>query len=335
MKNLTQRAVDAGGRLSSLIIKEETEQKIALMNPSVFVDQDGDVLVNIRNTNYFLYHSDGKQYFPCRWGFLEYLHPENDMHLRTTNYICRLDSNLKVVDYTKVDTSLLDTGSDWDFIGLEDARLVAWQDSYYLAGVRRDVSPNGEGRIELSRIELDKESWTAKEVSRFRIPPPIDQNSYCEKNWVPILNNPYHFVKWTSPTEIVKTYPEEPARCEQVLLSNSIRTNADLRGSSHVVMWKDKYISISHEVYFVNDYLGRKDGIYRHRLVVWDSNFTLLGMSPESFSFLEGRIEFCAGAAVLGSDLLASFSFSDNAAFVLQIPESVVDEMVEEAVSYV
>ena len=52
------------------------------------------------------------------------------------------------------------------------------------------------------------------------------------------------------------------------------------------------------------------------------------------FSFLDGRIEFCAGAAVINKDLLISFGFQDNAAFIVRVPENVVDEMIKEALDY-
>ena len=35
-------------------------------------------------------------------------------------------------------------------------------------------------------LKIDKKSWTAKEISRIRIPAPVDETSYCEKNWMPI-----------------------------------------------------------------------------------------------------------------------------------------------------
>ena len=52
-----------------------------------------------------------------------------------------------------MDTSKLDVKPVWEFIGLEDARLMYWDDNIYLSGVRRDTKPDGEGRMELSIIE--------------------------------------------------------------------------------------------------------------------------------------------------------------------------------------
>jgi hypothetical protein len=328
MINLVQRSVEKGGKLLPLVISEGTGT--GLMNPSIFIDDDGDILVILRNINYTLYHSENQQKFPSRWGPLAYLHPEKDMHLRTVNYLCRLDKNLSIINSCVIDTSKLDINPVWDFVGEEDCRLVKWDGDYYAIGVRRDTKTNGEGRMELSKIELDKKNWTAKEVSRLRVPAPGTNLSYCEKNWVPIIDKPYHFIKWTSPTEVVRTYPDLPERCEQVSVKSATSVGPDQRGGSQVIKWGEHYISITHEVNLFNNYLGQKDGIYRHRFCIWDQDLNLIGISPEPFSFLNARIEFCAGAAIYENDLLVTFGFQDNAAFILRMPNTVVEEIIKE-----
>ena len=330
--NLVQKSVTNGGKLAPLVIPHGLTSGTGLMNPSVFVDDDGEIIVNLRHVNYTLYHSEGQQLFPSRWGPLSYLHPEVDHNLRTTNYLCRLNSELEMMDHTLVDTSALDVTPVWTFTGEEDCRVMKWDGEYYLVGVRRDTKTSGEGRMEYSHIVLDKEAWTAVEDRRVRIPAPGDDLSYCEKNWVPILDKPYHFVKWTSPVEIVKADPHTPL-CEQVSLKQGAQPTIDQRGGSQVVRWGSMYISISHEVDLAKNYLGQKDGLYRHRLCLWDDQLNLVGMSRE-FSFLGAKIEFCAGAAVYNGDLLISFGFQDNAAFVLRTPKLVVEDLIAEALNY-
>jgi hypothetical protein len=303
MTNLVQRAVSAGGKLAPLVISEGLTSGTGLMNPSVFVDNDGDILLNLRHVNYTLYHSENKQKFNSRWGPLSYLHPEGDQALRTVNYVCRLDENLSMTNYAQVDTSNFDVTPLWEFTGEEDCRLMQWDNDYYLVGVRRDTTTHGEGRMEYSKVEIDKNNWTITEVSRVRIPAPEPNTSYCEKNWVPVLDKPYHFIKWTSPTELVKANPDKP-ECKQVFVRpTTIVPPADQRGSSQLVRWGSLYLSITHEVDLFKNYLQQKDGIYRHRLCVWDDQLNLVGLSPETFSFLDGRVEFCGGAAVDGDDL--------------------------------
>jgi FkbM family methyltransferase len=328
--NLIQKAVAKGGKLAPLIVGHDPATGTGLMNPSICVDADGDILVNLRKVNYTLYHSENKQKFPCPFGPLSYLHPEKDQNLRTTNYVLRLDKNLKIINQTEVQMLSIHAPI-WTFVGLEDARLVQWEDKYYLMGVRRDTTPNGQGRMEYSQIEIDKENWEVKEVKRVRMPAPGEDNTYCEKNWMPVLDNPYHFVKWTMPTEIVWSNPETP-ETKTVILNQTPKPPRDQRGGTPIVKWGDYYICITHEVWLWYNYLKQKDSVYRHRLVVWDKDFNFLGLSPENISFLEAPIEFCIGAAIHKGDLLLGFGVQDNCAFVLRTPADLVDELIKEAI---
>ena len=302
------------------------------MNPSIFIDDDGDILVILRHINYTLYHSENNQRFPSIWGPLSYLHPEEDQRLVTANYLCRLDKDLNIINYTLIDTTKLDVKPIWTFVGEEDARLVKWEGKYYATGVRRDTTVNGQGRMELSELEIDKDAWTAKEVSRIRIEAPVNKESYCEKNWMPILERPFQYVKWTYPTEVVEASPTS-TESKQLSVVEGIKSPTDQRGGSQVINWGDYYIAITHEVVLFKNYLGQKNGTYRHRLCVWDKEFKLIGLSPESFSFLDGQIEFVCGAAEYQGNLLIGFGFQDNAAFVLELPADLVNKMIEEALS--
>jgi hypothetical protein len=328
--NLVQQSVQKGGKLRPLIIPAEVTNGTGLMNPSVFLDDDGDLLCILRHINYTLYHSENNQRFPSIWGPLSYLHPEEDQRLVTDNYLLRLDKDYNIINFCPIETSKLDVEPIWTFVGLEDARLVKWDGKYYGTGVRRDTTTNGQGRMELSELKIDKKKWTAKEVKRTRIPAPIDEASYCEKNWMPILDREFQYVKWTVPTEVVLADPDKP-NSTQVSVEQGVIANADQRGGSQVICWGEHYIAITHEVVLFKNYLGQKNGTYRHRLCVWDKDFKLVGLSPNSWSFLDGQIEFCAGAAVYNNNLLISFGYSDNAAFMLEVPADVVDEMIAEA----
>jgi hypothetical protein len=328
--NMVQRAVSYGGKLAPLVIPNDITLGTGLMNPSIFIDAEGDILVNLRHINYTLYHSENNQQFISMWGPMAYLHPEKDMRLVTNNYLCRLNSELTITNYTKVEMQELHTPI-WDFHGLEDARLVQWFDKYYLVGVRRDTTPNGQGRMEYSRIEIDKVNWTAKEIWRTRIPAPAPDASYCEKNWAPVLDKPYHFIKWSMNTDLVWADPDI-SEVKQIFIKETPTPPADQRGGSQVITWGDYYLSCVHETQLFNNYMGQKDGIYRHRFIIWDREFNFKGMT-EPFSFLDARVEFCVGAAIFEGDLLLSFGFQDNAAFILRTPKALVDEMVSEALS--
>jgi predicted GH43/DUF377 family glycosyl hydrolase len=330
--NLVHKSVSQGGKLAPLILPHSLTSGMGLMNPSIFIDDDGDILVNIRHVNYTLYHSEHDQRFFSPWGPLSYLHPERDQRLVTTNYLCRLDKDLNIINYTEVDYSAFNVPPIWEFVGEEDCRITQWDGNYYLIGVRRDTTPNGQGRMEYSKIELDKTNWTAKEVQRVRMPSTGDDTAYCDKNYSPILDMPYHFVKWSMPTEVVWSNPDKP-ETKQVIVKETPTPPRDQRGGSNTISWGDYYIAITHEVQLWRNYLNQKDSIYRHRMIVWDKEFNFVGLS-NSFAFLDTPIEFCVGAAVRNGKLLLSFGVQDNAAFVLEVPKKVVNGLVTEAMAY-
>ena len=322
--SLAKVAINNGGIVKPLVIPSILTQGTGLMNPSILND-NGKILVNIRHVNYTFYHSE-KKTFQHQWGPLTYLHPENDMHLRTTNWYCELDDDLNIETYTKVDTSKFDTYEPiWDFVGLEDARLIRWDGKLYITGVRRDTTTIGQGRMELSEIEvLDGK---VVEVNRFRIQPPKDPNSYCEKNWMPVLDQPYTFVKWTNPTEVVKANITD-CSSTTVKLSDYVHIGNDLRGGSQVIpMGNDHYLSLVHEVDLFTSEVGRKDAVYRHRFVVWDKDWNIKHFTKD-FSIMNGHVEFAVGMCVKGSDVLITFGFQDNAAYIMQIPSSVLEDFI-------
>jgi len=322
--NFVKHALETGGSIHPLILPTQYLQGPSLTNPSVYND-DGKVLVNLRNINYTLYHAEKNKY-ENHWGPLVYIHPENDMHLRTWNHMCEMDENMRIVKHSQIDTSSFPDKELWEFVGLEDCRIVRWEGKLYVSGVRRDLDSVGTGRMELCEIELLEDG--VKQVSQFRIPTPVDKDSYCEKNWMPITDMPYHYVKWTNGTEVVKVNPETQS-CEQVYLKNWKDLGCgDLRGGSQVIPIGDEmHMCIVHETFLYNSEAGRKDGTYRHRFIVWDKEWNIIKISPQ-FSFMEAKIEFCCGLTSYNNDFLITFGYQDNAAYLLRVSQDVVKNFI-------
>lgn len=321
--NFVQRALQEKGSIHPLIIPSELTNGLGLMNPSVLIDED-KVCVILRSVNYTFYHSE-KKLFQHQWGPLTYVHPEHDMHLRTVNYYLELDNEYNVVRYDKIDTSKFPDKELWEFVGLEDARIFRWNGKLYTSGVRRDLDTKGTGRMELCEIVVDDDKVT--EVSRVRIDPPNDPNSYCEKNWMPVLDQPNVYVKWTNPTEVVEIYPET-AKSKTIFLGKQYDLPRDIRGGSQVVPWRDYYIAITHEVDLFNSEVGRKDAIYYHRIIIWDKNWNVVKISKE-FSIMSGHVEFCIGLDRKDDYFLMTFGFQDNAAYLLKFSETLIEEVLQ------
>lgn len=330
MRNFVKRALESGGSIKPLVVDPTLTLGTGLMNPSIFND-GGKIIAVIRHVNYTFYHSE-KKVFLHPWGPLTYLHPENDLHLRTLNFYCELNQSLDITRCNKIDMTFGDSQYDpvWEFRGLEDARIFRWEGKLYIAGVRRDVKPNGEGRMELCGIEVTDDA--VKEVSRFRIPPPRDPNSYCEKNWMPVIDMPYHFIKWTAPTELVKVDPENKT-CETVVIKdNNPSIRRDLRGGTQVVTLNDgNRLTITHEVDLFKSEVGRKDAVYHHRFVLWDKDWNIIKYSKEFF-MMDGHVEFGIGLCFDNDPkyMLTTFGFQDNAAYVLRVPLQTIMDFINE-----
>jgi predicted GH43/DUF377 family glycosyl hydrolase len=322
MENLAKLAITNSGNIYPLIIPSKLTNGTGLMNPSI-LEYNNKIIVNLRHVNYTFYHSEAKL-FQHQYGPLTYVHPENDIHLRTFNYYLELDNHCNISRYNLVDTSLFDTYEPlWEFIGLEDARLVCWNNKLYMTGVRRDTTTNGQGRMELSEIEINEDG--VKEISRVRIEAPRDKNSYCEKNWMPFLDKPYHYIKWSNPTEVVKVDVSN-GTSETIFDGQFVPAPTDFRGGSQVSSYKNGYIAIIHEVDLFNSEVGRKDAVYRHRFALWDNNFQLIKYS-QPFSLMDGHVEFATGMIIKDDNFLITFGFQDNAAYLLQIPQNLVDNL--------
>ena len=325
MNNFVKLALENGGTIKPLLINSEDLSGPSLTNPSVMV-LDGKIIVNIRNVNYTLYHAELNR-FEHMWGPLTYIHPENDIHLRTTNYVAELNDNLDVVYYSKIDTSSFDTYQpQWEFVGLEDVRLIEWENKIYGIGVRRDLDNIGTGRMELSELEFS--DTQVKEVSRYRIPGPPPDKEYCMKNCTPIEGLPFHLLKWTNPTAIMEFHPDgRETKVHE--MNNYIPGYNDMRGGSQVIKWKNGYLTLIHETELYTSEQGRKDATYRHRFVYWDKDFKNQKFS-KLFSFLNMKIEFCCGMCVHNDDFLITFGVQDNAAYILRVSKTIVEDFINE-----
>lgn len=328
LHNLVSIFLDNGGIIKPIYIDSKYTNGTGLCNVSIYYNENSkELLYNIRNVEYALYHSECEQKFQSKnEGPLSYYHPDDDLNLRTNNFICNINPDtLDIIHYNKIDTTLLDVEPIWTFIGLEDGRLVYWDNKYYLCGVRRDTTPNGEGRMELSELEISDK--TVKEIKRNRIDVQ-DNTSYCEKNWMPVKDKPFHFIKWTNPTEVIKVNIDTN-EAEQIYISNKIlNLPKDLRGGSQLIPWyNDTYLAITHEVYFTpKNYNGYKDGDYYHRFIMWDKDWNITYVS-KAFNFMTAKIEFCIGLECVNDDILISYGFQDNCSYIVKIKKEKLQDI--------
>lgn len=312
-EGLVKYMVNKGGELKPIVFNWDRSKGVSLCNPSIYND-NGDLKMIVRCVNYTLHHSE-KNLFPHWAGPLQYIHPENDVRLATENYFVNLDDNLGITKVRFIDMTL-NKPAVWGFHGLEDARLIRWNGKLYMTGVRRDTKDNGEGRMELSEID-DTDPYVVRELTRTRIPTTGDDSSYCEKNWMPLTDRDYTYVKWSNPTELVY-WDQDGNRTLSSVITSRLPNHLNVRGGTHAVRYKDYYIAIGHSVTLWKPYSGEKDSCYLNHIIIWDKDFNLIFIS-DGFSFMNAMIEFSCGMTVDNQDnLVVSFAEMDNCAYMLR-----------------
>ena len=278
------------------------------MNPSVMFF-GGKLYFSVRCVNYTLFNSD---YFPVEGQPTIYC--ETEGNLRTVNFIGTLDANngYAMKDVGKVDTSKCDVRPLWHFIGLEDARLIPWENRISLSGVRRDFQKDGCGRMEISHIEKTDKGWM--ETGRKRIPLPRDEDSYCEKNWMPFMDKDGLFLRNVSRNEIID------CSGKSMKMETGFALPEHLRGDSQIVrLSEDGYIGVVHEcrIDVMDKKSNARTGEYRHRFILLDNDGKITGCSRSFHYSNDFNIEFGCGLAVHGDNILISFSEMDLSAFLL------------------
>jgi len=321
--------------LVPLRIPVTTPEWPGLCNPSVFID-NGKIRMIIRNVNYFLHNSINPDRFWSSWGPVHYITPDYDHHLRTRNWLCEYTRN--EIKWNIIDTSHNDKEPIWEFVGLEDARLVRWDGKLLAVGVRRDDNTTGMGRMEI--MEIDE---SGKEISRTKIEVPWD--SYCEKNWVPITDKPWHFMRTSNPVCIVKVNPEDLGKemmAEKIIekewydisgvkgIYNAPWQGETLfRGSSQVIPYKNgTHIALIHTCELYLNEMGRKVAKYLHHFILWDKKWNIKKISP-AFSFNDHHIEFTNGLAYKDGIFYIPFAIQDNFSYMMETSSKNVDMILD------
>lgn len=292
-------------------------------NPSImWDDQDQDFKMIIRNVNYVLHGAEDPVKNWSNWGPIYYSIPAEDgRNLKTRNFIGTCKDPMKdpwdihlirTTPYTPI----------WEFQGEEDARIVRWDGRLYTTGVRRDDNKEGRGRMEL--MHLSDNGY--QEVSKVKVGA-VDEDSYCEKNWMPIKDMPFHYVQLTNPTVVVRTDPRT-GRTEEVVRKEHVEGLVDerfdlLRGSSQVVRWGDYRVAIVHTCELWYTASDRKYAKYCHAFVVWDEDWNIVHMSP-LFSFADYAVEFTCGLEYHDGKFYIPFAIEDNFVFLMIVDEDVV-----------
>jgi len=262
------------------------------MNPSVYVSAPEigigitDRFVLVRTVNYTV----------TREG--QYPTVDNSNIIKTKNYIIEFDKRWNVVKSTLIKDKTDLPRSSFPVEGFEDCRL--WHSPEFgliISATVRDLADNPNGNCEMVIADLDEDF----EISTLT---PIRDRGPTEKNWMPIVGWPRHFIYLCDPTIRIAHDGEKTAELSRQPAPVCLK---DLRGGSQVIPHDDGWLCLTHEVAW------RPERVYLHRFVKFTKDFHVEAIS-DPFYFQHVGIEFCAGLARDGERLVASYGVNDASA---------------------
>lgn len=279
---------------------------VSASNPSIFYDEaSGLFYINVRNTNYKLKKN--------RKGATECTPVKSSNGVfQTRNFItvCRnpMEDNLQWYLVEEQKRRFYSKKQ-----GLEDCRLVKWNNKFHLSGTLRDHNTGSMGRIAL--FELNNQ-W--REVNHHILEGTCNDCTFCEKNWQPIINKPFHYIVSNSPEVVIKA-DMSSLRIKAIKGTTGMCIGTGMvgsyRGSSQVVPYKDGYVSIVHH----SEVDEKKQHHYWHHFVTYDKDFNILHIS-QPYKFEGGIIEFCCGMAIKDDFAYITYSVMDKDASIMRIP---------------
>jgi hypothetical protein len=274
-------------------------------NPSIAADGDQFRAI-VRSANYRLREDTG----------YDVSDPEGV--IRSENYIISLDEDLSVLETRTLreppGRSML--VSDFPVRGYEDCRLFAAEGCWHALATVRDRDDEGWCRMAL--LDLD-----GSEVVCERL---LDspQRHRHEKNWVPFPRGEGTCLVYSwEPTTVLSLHLGS-GRVREISSAPGSGLSANVRGGTPGVPLGGGWLFLVHECVWMPD--GRRR--YPHRFVLLGEDLTVTAAS-RLFFFLDHGIEFAAGLAADGDDLVVSFGSRDAAAWCARAPVGAVLEAME------
>jgi hypothetical protein len=212
----------------------------------------------------------------------------------TQNYYAVLNNNLEIQNYWFLEDRHL-RNNIFSLDGIEDLRLFYWKSERYVIGGAINY-PSQCSNITLMKLDGN----VLERIGMFGSP----TKTTTEKNWMPFVQGKGLSFLYT-PNGQVLTYGES------LEFTHTDRPNdlPNWSGSSCVMEKGGKYYAIIHK---------REKSMYTHKLVEYAFEGKLLWQSKE-FNFEQFGIEFCAGMAFKGDDVVLSYGVMDKKALLLKM----------------
>lgn len=234
--------------------------------------------------------------------------------IKTVTYLGRLDDDLELFDAHELAIDYDRNG--FEVTGLEDVRLNQVGERIMASATARDLGPR-DGTCRIATFEIVPAEHRAASITC-----PETPGGRHEKNWMPIVGREQFIYSCSHEGHVCLVERDGDGwRVDEGPASQPVARH--FRGGSQVVsiggcFGRDR-LAVIHEV-SDGDYPRR---VYEHRFVRFTEWGQIVSVSP-AFVFREPRaIEFCAGLAIRGDRVIASFGVRDAEAWLveLRLPE--------------
>lgn len=278
------------------------------MNPSL-CRIGGDAMILIRAVNYRI-RADGSY--------------EVEGHVNTRNFIGRLDPAGLVPRVREIMAPPIDE-SKLRIRGFEDCRLFDCAGRTW--AVANHAHPHEHSRRTMFLLELEDICGESPSIVRaIHLKGPNDE--WHQKNWMPVDGSAEITLVYSCDPTVILTADPRDGSCRLVREWNAPAWLEDMRGGSQLVPMPEShgggYVAFVHGV--LRDSPRRS---YFHRLLRFDADLAITAAS-RSLVLQERGIEFISGCIMDGSDLLLSWGYNDEEAWLGRIPLSSVDALCTE-----
>ena len=253
-------------------------------------------LLNTRYVNYWIYPNGS------------YLFNSGTKLIENKNILSELeDEKLEPIYYKEVEENINLNVVDTFSKGLEDIRLYEYEGRVKYVATTAGYSESGKSRIIVGNYNVETAEICDGTIIQ---PPDSNANSWCEKNWIPIIRNnkimlgdgsiveqeeELFIYKW-SPMEIGKIDYES----KQLKIIHKYEVNfplfSKIRGSS---LFYETDAGLIGVVHYSEEHSPRH---YYHMLVLLEKDSYIPLRYTETFCFEKLGIEFCLGFTIKYSE---------------------------------
>jgi tetratricopeptide (TPR) repeat protein len=201
--------------------------------------------------------------------------------------------------------------------GFEDCRLFWWRGAWHVIACVVDATAEESFQMSIARIDGDR-------FTDFHLLLGPERGRH-EKNWMPFVVGDRLLLVYGCHPFVVLEWDPDVLELHEVQRIATPAPMAGLRGGSQGLPVDDGYVFVLHEMRAPPSELRR---LYVHRLLKINSALEPVGLS-KPFVFQRYGIEFCAGIADAGEDLLLSYGLQDSSAWLTMVPRHALLDLLE------